>query len=197
MGLKLKLGDVQILLEPQIIKCLHGLNPRTILGQKWWDEKRQIAYASTGYHCAACRVSKYAALYHKWLEAHELYTINFDDYSYKLERIVPLCHSCHNFIHCGRLEALLDAGLCSPKKYNAIMSRGNYLLKMHNLDKEAHLLKLCGNDLDRWFPESDGSWKKWHLILDGKKYYSKFKDEVDWYNFYKEANQTSLEEQRA
>lgn len=67
----------EVLLSLQIPKPMHQLAPRTILGQRWWDETRQAAYASTAQHCLACGVHRVAAAYHPWLEGHELYEIDY------------------------------------------------------------------------------------------------------------------------
>jgi hypothetical protein len=43
----------EILVSLQIPKPMHQLNPRTILGQRWWDETRRAACSSTAQHCLA------------------------------------------------------------------------------------------------------------------------------------------------
>ena len=41
--------------------------------------------------------------------------------------------------------------------------------------------------IDCGIPEDEicNVWSEWHLVLDGEKHYSKFKDFEDWKNFYK------------
>lgn len=89
----------ELLTHPNIPKPLHGLNPRTLLGQEWWNEKRQEAYKKYNFHCWAYGIHKSQAKYHQWLEAHESYTIDYVAGRVELQEIVALCHSCHNFIH--------------------------------------------------------------------------------------------------
>ena len=102
---KLKLIP-EILLQRSVPAQLYGINPRTIKGSSWWDKKREEVYASTNYHCAACGVHRDNAKHYKRLEAHE--SFKFDDIEFvaELDRIVPLCHLCHNFIHFGRLQLI-------------------------------------------------------------------------------------------
>ena len=119
----------EILLHPNIPKPLHGVNPRSIMGQEWWDVQRRIAYASTEYHCAACGVHKSEAEYHQWLEAHELYEFDYPKGRLTMIEIVPLCHACHNFIHSGRMTALVDKGEMEESKRKAILKRGNNIFK--------------------------------------------------------------------
>src|SRR5678815_897106 len=67
----------EILLQQQIPQPMHGVAPRTVLGDKWWNAERTAAYKSTAFHCLACGVHKSCAEYHKWLEAHEQYEIDY------------------------------------------------------------------------------------------------------------------------
>src|SRR3990167_9396936 len=82
-----------ILLHPNIPKPMHGVNPRTIMGQEWWDEQRQRAYEENNFCCWACGVHKSQAAYHKWLEAHECYEIDYIAGRMYMRIIVALCHS--------------------------------------------------------------------------------------------------------
>ncbi len=126
----------EILLCPNIPKPMHGLAPRVIMGSSWWDKTRKEAYASTNRRCMACGVHKYKAKARKWLEGHELYQTD-----YRLGRLtyletVPLCHFCHNYIHDGRLQMLLERGQIHHQKYAAIIQHGNRVLAEANLCKD-------------------------------------------------------------
>lgn len=161
----------EILLHPNIVKPLHGLAPREIKGKSWWDKQRQIAYQSTDFHCAACGIHKSRAKYHKWLEAHELYEFDYPRGQMIFKEIVPLCHSCHNFIHSGRLQILFDKGEIEEEKYLDIMDHGNLIIKKHKLIKPAP-------------PVVIAPWEKWRLIFEGKEYAGKFKNFAAWKSHY-------------
>ncbi len=98
----------EILSHPNIPKPLHEVNPRSIMGEAEWDKVRQEAYASTDYHCIACGIHKTQAKGPKWLEAHEFYKMDYTNGRVEVEKIIPLCHYCHNFIHSGRLSMIID-----------------------------------------------------------------------------------------
>jgi hypothetical protein len=158
------------LLSVNIPKPLHGVAPRVILGSAWWDKTRKEAYRSTFYHCIACGVYKHQARFRKWLEGHELYTVDYlIGRSYYLET-VPLCHCCHNYIHSGRLQSLLEQNEISIKKYVAIQQHGDAVLEQAGLSKP---------------PVYNGPfapWEDWRLVLDGKEYGPKYKNEKEWEN---------------
>jgi len=153
--------DPYILLHPNIPKPLHGIAPRVIMGKEWWDTHRRQAYADAGYQCEACGVPKQEAKYHQWLEAHEVY-----DYDYKRGRItfkklVALCHSCHNFIHSGRLEMLRQSGEISQDKYEDIIDHGMMILAWNDI-------------VDEWETRHDHpaycEWHEWHMMFEGKRF---------------------------
>ncbi len=164
--------DPSILLHPQIPKPLHLLNPRTLLGQEWWDEQRQIAYARHNYHCHACGIHKLLPRYHKWLEAHEFYSINYKTGEVRFIELVALCHSCHNYIHKGRMQKILDSVDMPRKKYNTIIAHGNKILKDNNLRATQPTI-IC-------------SWADWHLVIDDKNYGQRFHSYAEWKSYWKD-----------
>ena len=174
------------------------MSPRTVKGQDWWDVTRRTAYASTDYHCLACGIHKTENRYHKWLEAHEDYDINFKTGEVNIKQIIPLCHSCHNFIHSGRLQManLVHYGARSNNlgKIRDIIEHGIRICEENNLAVQYYTVDLADNlkishkceKLEQ--PDGDPDWGAWHLLLEGEKYYSKFKDINEWHNYYKQLN---------
>jgi hypothetical protein len=161
----------EILLHPNIPKPLHGLAPRVIKGQEWWDVVRQETYAKAGYCCEACGVPKQDAEYHRWLEAHELYEIDYKAGRMVFKELVALCHACHNYIHSGRMQILVDKGEMDEEKMEHILKRGDKILKDAKLKKPKP-------------PTECASWADWVLIFEGEKYKGAFKSFKDWKNFY-------------
>ena len=158
----------EILLCPNTPRPMHGVVPRELLGPKWWNATRREAYRSTNYHCVACEVSKYNAKARKWLEGHEVYTVNYLKGTWTYIETVPLCHYCHNYIHGGRMLALLQKGQMNQGKYAGVIQHGDKVLSQAGLDR---------------FPPYPGpfaAWSKWRLLLKGKKYPPKFKTEFQW-----------------
>jgi hypothetical protein len=146
---------------------LHRLAPRVILGKEWWDEQRQKAYKENNYCCWACGIPKTKAKHHKWLEAHESYEINYEEGWMKLKEIVALCHSCHNFIHSGRMDAMLQKGEIEQEKYNDIMEHGQKIINKFGLKKMKP-------------PEKFAEWGKWRLIINGEEYPTPYKGLKDY-----------------
>ena len=71
---------------------LHRLNPRLLLGRRWWNKTRKKAYRSNNGFCQACGGTGR-------LDAHEQYEFNFKKKIATFRGVVPLCRSCHMYIH--------------------------------------------------------------------------------------------------
>jgi len=187
---KIKLKP-EILTHPNIPKPLHGINPRTIMGQTWWNKTRQQVYASTNYHCIACGVPKEKAEVHQWLEAHEYWDIDYDKGICKVISIEPLCHYCHNFIHSGRLGMIVGIEK-SQYQVIRILEHGFKILSENNLKCFPSTLDLAKRLNAKTFgvkayklsinPHIE--WLDWKLIFDDKEYKSEFKNIDEWHNFY-------------
>ncbi len=167
----------ELLLHTLIPPPLHGLAPRTVKGNKWWDEQRRAAMAKNLYKCWACNIPKTKAKKHKWLEGHESYNIDWKKGTCNLVEIVSLCHYCHNYIHRGRLRVLVDYNRESREFYEDVLRHGNNLT--------AHLKKPIIPS-----PAEIAMWNEWVLIIDGTPYPSRFKTQSEWETYYHWVNHT-------
>jgi len=201
-SLEMKL-DPSVLQHLNIPKALHGMNPRTIKGQYWWDKTRKAVYAEQEYKCLACGVHKEDALFHKHIEAHECYDIDYTTGCVKIEKIVGLCHCCHQFIHSGLTKVLLSKGQISDKRALTIMRHGFKILKNAGLEpwygsciNYIDMLDYLGCNYDSKLldrtkqlmynqqPKYMADWSEWYLLLEGEKYYG-FKNKEEWEQQYK------------
>lgn len=181
----------EVLMHPNIPKPLHEVNPRNIMGRERWDVVRQEAYASTDYHCIACGVHKSEASKHKWLEAHEFYNIDYEMGRVEIDRIIPLCHYCHNFIHSGRLYMIMGKEK-SEDEVTDILEHGFEVLSRHGLSAFPFTLKLAeeiGAETYGVLPsiQPDGevpAWEDWRLIWEGQEYPPKYKTYEEWKRRY-------------
>ncbi len=172
----------ELLLCPNVPKPMHGIAPRTVLGRKWWDATRQAAYEASGFCCSACGVHKFQAKFRKWVEGHEIYAIDHIKGLMIYVETVALCHSCHNYVHSGRMQALLEAGKMSQAKFAAIVIHGDRVLAAAGLTR---------------LPPHDGptaDWGKWRLVVGKKRYKGLFSCEADWVKYHKEKNDEKVEE---
>lgn len=166
----------EVLLHNNIPKPLHQVNPRTILGQTWWNKTRQEAYASTNFHCVACGTHRSLVRgTRKHLEGHELYEINYAKGRSKYIETVPLCPYCHSYIHDGRLRMLMESGRIHYSKFVAVIQHGDAVLA------KAGLSRLTHNEREaRLQTQPVAEWSTWRLVLNGKLYKPKFKTYEIW-----------------
>ena len=194
----------QILTHPNIPKPLHGVAPRAIKGREWWDKTRQEAYKATNFRCAACGIHKNSAAWHPWLEAHEYYDVDYKNGVVRLIEIVALCHSCHNFIHSGRMTALWEKKEIESGKAKLILEHGFRQLRrikakpnpvaamlwcrIKGLPDPEAVLKSAGIKPQVVEPWRSVPWDEWYLDFEGRWHYSLFEDEEDWAAHYNQMN---------
>lgn len=181
-----------LLLHPNIPKPLHGLTPRTILGDIWWQQQKATARKKSGNRCVTCGVSPREAKYHQWLETHEVYNL-YSTGKMVFRTSIALCHSCHNYIHDGRMQALVRKNTFPEEKYLDILDHGNKVLSSwwgedvkfkDRFDGLVHPIYLENIPFLKW-ERGDCEWGDYHLILYGTRYESKFKDYDQWSEYYK------------
>lgn len=158
----------EILLSSNTVKPMHGVVPRLIKGQTWWDETRQAAYRSTDFRCVACAVHKYDAKEHQWLEGHEVYKTDYRRGRMLYIETVPLCHYCHCFIHSGRLDAMAKQRKISWGKVKAVLDHGRKVLAVAGLKKRNPVTFKVAK------------WDRWRLVLDGEEHPPVYKDYKHW-----------------
>lgn len=176
---------------PNIPKPLHGLNPRTIMGRERWDSERQKVYASTDYHCAACGVHKSRAKKHKWLEAHEMFEIDYRKGVADLVEIIPLCRFCHAFIHSGLLRIRARKKEVTAQHVRDVMEHGCEVLRRDNSPIFVGTAELCDLvSVDRAGilimrqPNKIADWSTWRMVWNGNEYRGKFKSFAQWRRKY-------------
>lgn len=177
----------EVLMHPNIPKPLHEVNPRNIMGKERWDVVRQEAYRSTDFHCIACGVHKQDAKGPKWLEAHEFYNIDYAAGRVEIDRIIPLCHFCHNFIHSGRLYMIMGEQK-TEEEVIEILEHGFKILSKHGLAAFPFTLNFAehiGAETYGVLPDirPDGetpAWGDWRLVWEGKEYPPKYKTYEEW-----------------
>lgn len=178
--------EPEVLMHPNIPKPLHEVNPRNIMGRVAWDELRQEVYASLAYHCIACGVHKSEAKGPKWLEAHEFYHIDYEKARVEIEKIIPLCHYCHAFIHSGRLKMVIQTPADQQEAVD-ILEHGFEILADNNL-KAFYPTILFAQELNantfgvqEYHIKSEPTkWEDWRLVWEGKEYPPKFETYEAW-----------------
>jgi hypothetical protein len=158
---------------------MHGVNPRTIIGKKRWDKVRVRAYNRNNDCCWVCGVHRSRAPVKRWLEAHEIYDIDYKKGRMKLREIVALCRLCHSYVHRRRIEILVDKKKIQPKFLRRVLAHGERILNRTGAKPWYNEAKM-----EKGIASSKVKWHKWHLIFEGKKYYSKFKGPNAWQSYY-------------
>lgn len=173
----MKFPRPELLLHSLIPPPLHGLAPRTIKGNSWWNEARHAAMAKNMWKCWACNIPKAKAKRLKRLEGHESYNIDWKKGTCTLLEIVSLCNYCHSYIHQGRLKVLVEYGREEQSHLDDVLRHGDNLT--------AHLKKSMTPS-----PVDMAPWNEWVMIVDGTPYPSRYVSSEEWATYYHWLNST-------
>lgn len=181
----LNLSEDPVFQRPEILNtggipsAMYGVNPRSIMGKERWDVLRRRIYTWNNYCCFACGVPRLDAKYHSWLEAHEIYDVDWEEGEMCLREVVALCPACHGYIHIGRL---LTVG--PLKKVQEVLKRGLLVLEEGGLKPRKEYAYLAARMLGpRYFryllpryyilvprPRVIAPRSQWRLIFEGQEY---------------------------
>jgi hypothetical protein len=194
--------EPSILTQPNIPKPLHNVNPRSILGDAWWETQKDQAKRRTGNRCGACgagpRQSELKGL--PRLECHEVYDFDYKRGRVTFQKVVPLCHYCHNFIHSGRLtmiagkekswaevKAILEHGFSVLAEANKARPAGAKCFQAFpvatSLAIDADAKKF--NIRPAPMPETEVPWENWRMIILGQEHPPFFKTYQEWFRHWK------------
>lgn len=154
--------------QDNIPKPLHGINPRTIMGDAAWAVLRHNVIFKEPY-CHACGLDTLS------LELHEDYIIDYNKKYLKIRQYVPLCKDCHMFIHSGLLTVYVNQGKVSRDQASNILKRGFDLCRNNNVSvfagtiNLANALKIDTSNLLKSSPKPY-YWDNWYLEYEGKKF---------------------------
>lgn len=171
----------ELLGQANIPKPLHGINPRTIMGQTAWKRLRQEIIQNNPY-CKACGLDTYT------LDLHEDYEIDYNNAIMRIKQYVPLCKDCHLFIHSGFLTTQIASSSISREKAREIMQHGIDICEKYDIAvfvvgyKLAKYLSVRTKNVKKWQPKNTVSWNAWELEYEGKRY--KGLTQAQWKNKY-------------
>lgn len=191
----------ELLTHPNVPKPLHNTNPRTILGDSWWNDVKAKAKRLSEYTCYACgKLAEQDKFEKRWLHAHESYKVDYNKTLVTYEETVALCYSCHMFIHSGRLYSVYQKGEVTYDEIKYILERGLLILNNSKLETFVGTLAVCRElgILDAYEPrklgidkevntivEAEiGKWSDWRMSIQGKLYKGKFKTFKEWEDYY-------------
>ena len=161
----------EILLAPNIPKPLHGIAPRVIYGQDWWDVERKKCYANAGQKCECCDTPRSQAWPKPWLEAHEWYVYDYSNGLITFDHLICLCPACHMFLHSGHTNMLLNDGKISEEIYLKILKHGEKILFDAGLTVKYH----ARHDSTVEIP-----WQSWRMQIGDQLYGPSSKSYSDW-----------------
>jgi hypothetical protein len=180
----------ELLQHPMIPRPLHGVAPREIKGREWWDTVRNTAYATNNFCCWACGDREF-------LNAHEVYDVNYALGRTTFMEVVALCEACHHFIHIGLYGTFLLRGSVGVQEFKRVVKSRYQILKKAHLKANWGFYQVVGGLIrtysiqdTKWLQDilkdkvpppivDDVPWGKWRMVFEGVEYPPKFLSEYD------------------
>ncbi len=205
-------GGAALLTMPNLPKPVHGLNPRTIMGDSAWEKARKRAYYTAGYRS---EISRELCANPGGLHAHEAYDINYVTGACTFRRIFAITPMEHvYFIHSGRMITLwknknplystekvlagIENGFRLIHDWNKANPRKKKLkayyvfldyLKYPELAPKVEEL-IYKYEMEFWAEDTKRmcDWEDWRLIFNGKEYPTPYADYNAWEEAMKSAS---------
>lgn len=131
--------NIPLLAHPILHYTMFGVAPREIMGETAWKVVKKQTQARANHYCEICgRHVPHTMETKDWIHTHEVYTIDHKNRQYNFSHFVGICKECHYFIHQGYLHTLLTQGLVSEKYFEEVLDKGNGLLDLISLRKQAN-----------------------------------------------------------
>lgn len=195
-----------IIAMPNIPKPIHGLAPRTVLGDSTWQHMRKRCYFEAGYKSQISGIDLDRSSAQLRPNAHELYSYNYYTGEALFERAVCISPLEHNFIHSGRMLTMYKKGNpLMPKSYLlAAVENGFRIIKEWNdaHPKERPLrvyytfieyakTPSIANEIQELIEKYDikfyresfdtpSKWSDWHLKIGNRIYKTPYADINEW-----------------
>lgn len=196
---------IPLITMPNIPRPLHGqgMQPRTIFRPSEWRKLNLITKRNAEWCCEICG----AKPEQKKLHCHELFSYNFAVGRGIFERCVAVCELCHvRGIHSGRMLTLYQQGNALYPRHRVLEGIENVLslistynnthpdtppLKAYDTILEFLEEPSIAEDVNKLIEQygvefygvdtaKSAPWEQWHVVVNGKKYYTNYKNEAEW-----------------
>lgn len=197
-----------IITMPNVPAPLHGLAPRTILGNATWTHMRKKCYFDADYKSQISGIDLDGSNSDLKCNAHELYSYDYTKGTAYFERAVCISPVEHNFIHSGRMLTMYKKGNpLMPKAYllkavengfkiihdwnkshpngkqlRAYATLADYATTPGIADEICELIDKYDIKFYKEDPQYTAKWGEWSLIVGNKEHPTPYKDREEWAN---------------
>lgn len=186
-------------MHPNIPKPLHGMAPRTLLGDEWWADAKREAYSKASRQCMCCGAFVKDDPQYPRLEAHEVYNFDYKRGVATFSEVVAICHWCHMGIHDGLALMMFQDGKITDREYQKIRRHKERIKTLWLNELKHDQTKQYANEFVTAFIGDDGEnlvpWADWALVINGVSYPAKWKSYEEWYRNYRGDTQSMFRQE--